>query len=53
MTDLILRCETYPKARASRDGEFARLAARTLRLPALHRVPPLSAARACFDLGRL
>ena len=32
-------CETHPEARASRSGEVARLAARTLRLPALHREP--------------
>src|SRR5689334_1013374 len=32
-------CETHPEARASCDGGFARLAARTLRLPALHREP--------------
>ena len=30
-------CESRPEARASRDGRFARPAARTLRLPALHR----------------
>ena len=32
-------CEAHPEARASCDGGFARPAARTLRLPALHRGP--------------